>query len=150
MDPPCLHISDFQLCSSTLCGSLRRKVTPLICYSAIRLETEPWTTRPPGPFQPCPAEQQLDTGVGWWEAEGKGPVGAGGGEKPVKNAEICPLNNQRSNQFVQRPRVVGRLQKNVWSGRSLGVRISEKHTAARKPAWVRGVMAKRRGTNTNA
>ena len=43
----------------------------------------------------------------------------GGGKKPVKSYEICPLNNQRLNQFVQRPREAGGLQRNVWSGRSL-------------------------------
>lgn len=46
-------------------------------------------------------------------------VRGGGGGKPVKSYEICPLNNQRPNQFVQRPREAGGLQRNVWSGRSL-------------------------------
>lgn len=44
MDPPCLHISVSQPCPGTLCGSLRRKVTPPICSRAIRLQTEPWTS----------------------------------------------------------------------------------------------------------
>lgn len=41
-----------------------------------------------------------------------------------KSYEICPLNNQRPNQFVQRPREAGGLQRNVWSGRSLSVHPS--------------------------
>lgn len=120
MDPLCLPISDSQLCPGTLCGSLRRKVTPLICYSAIRLETEPWTTWPTGLLQLYPAEQQLETSVSFERgADAQRKVRVGGGEKPVKSYEICPLNNQRPNQFVQRPREAGALQRNARSGRSL-------------------------------
>lgn len=53
-------IWDCQPCLANLGGSLRRKVTLLICYSAIRLETESWTTWPTGLLQLFPAEQQLD------------------------------------------------------------------------------------------
>lgn len=52
------------------------------------------------------------------EADAQRKVRVGGGEKPVKSYEICPLNNQRPNQFVQCPREAGGLQRNVWSGRS--------------------------------
>lgn len=69
MDPLCLPISDSQPCPGTLRGSLRGKVTPLIGYSAIRLETEPWTTRPAGLLQLHPAEGQLDMGVSSREAD---------------------------------------------------------------------------------
>lgn len=61
-------------------------------------------------------------------------VGVGGVEKSVKNCEICPTHSQHPNQFVQRPRVAGRLQRSMLSGRSVSVRISEKHTTAQESA----------------
>lgn len=133
-------------------GSLRGKVTPLICYSAIGLETEPWTTHPTGLLQLYPAERQLDMGVSLREADAQRKVRVGGGKKPVKSYEICPLNNQRPNQFVQRPRDAGGLQRNVWSGRSLSahpspyLRLTHNSLSLEK-RWPEG-MGLRRGKKT--
>lgn len=73
-------------------------------------------------------------------------------EKPVKSYKICPWNNQRPNQFVQRPREAGGLQRNVWSGRSLSVHPSpylrQTHNqSSGEKRWLGG-MGLRRGTKT--
>lgn len=47
------------------------------------------------------------------DADARRKVGVGGGEKSVKNCEICPVHCQHPNPFVQRPRVANRLQRNV-------------------------------------
>lgn len=58
----------------------------------------------------------------------------GGGGKSVKSWGKWPLNNQRPNQFVQRPREAGGLQRNVLSGRSLGASKSISQTNMQQPA----------------
>lgn len=155
MDPLCLSIADSQPCPGTLCGSLRRKGTPVIFFSAIRLRDRALNYTTHGPPSAvscreaagygCEFEREADA---WWK------VRVGGGEKPVKSYEICPLNNQRPNQFVQRPREAGGLQRNVWSGRSLSVHPSpylrQTHNSQRvclglEKRWPGGVWL-RRGT----
>lgn len=62
-------------------------------------------------------------------------VGGGGGEEPVKSYEMCPLNNQRPNQFVQRPRRSGRTTEECveWAAaRRIQVHISDKHNSRRE------------------
>lgn len=146
MDSLCLRISDSQPCLGTLCCSPRRKVTPLIGYSAIRLGDTAWNSANPRGSFSC----VLQSGS-WIRArvrETQMPrreAGVGGGEKPVKSYEICPLYNQRPNQFVQRPRGAGALQRNVWSGRSPSVhpspylRQTYNSQSAREERWLGGM-----------
>lgn len=156
MDPLCHPISDSQPCPGTLRGSPRRKVTPLICYSAIRLRDGAWnyTTQGPPSATSCKAAAADGCGLAWgrclerskreWEVE----------KKSSQKLWNMPLNNQHPNQFVQRPRGAGGLQRNVWGGRSPSVhptpylRQTHNSHSAREKRWLGG-MGLGRGTTTS-
>lgn len=146
MDPLCLAISDSQPCRGTLCGSLRRKVTPLICCSVIKLgERESLELH-----DPRASFSRILQSSSWifvWVGE------TYEWEKPVKSYKICPWNNQRPNQFVQWPREASGLQRNVCSGRSLSVHPSpylrQTHNqSSGEKRWLGG-MWPRRGTKNS-
>lgn len=66
-----------------------------------------------------------------------------------KSYEVCPLNNQRPNQFVQRLREAGGLQRNVGSGRSFSKHPSPYLRQTHNSQRVRlSPMARRDGTKT--
>lgn len=151
MDPLCLPISDSQPCLGTLCGSLRRKVTPLICYSAIRLGDRAWNYTTQGPPSAASCKVAAGYGCGLERCRCSETSKSGRWREASQKLWNMPLNNQRPNQFVQRPREAGGLQRNVWSGRSLSVhpspylRQTHNSQSAREKRWLGG-MGLRRGT----
>lgn len=91
-------------------------------------------TRPTGILQRGPRRAAAGRGrESEREADALCKEKVGGGGESVKSWEMWPLNNQRPNQFVQRPRGAGGLQRNVLSGRSLGASKSISQTNTQQP-----------------
>lgn len=113
-DPLCLHILASQSCLGTLSSSPMSKVA--------------WNSTTRGP--PSVASCRRRVGVS----------SSRSGRCRVKSYEICPLNNQRPNQFVQRAWEVGGLQRNGQSMRwpSAYLRQTHKSPKAWETRWLGG------------